>query len=331
MYPDNPIQDDNYLTKPNMAYEWLNFHDLLSSHIFSSQEWELAPYMSSSILAFHSLFATSLPGHARANKDKIPMDKEVTEASSFTGVSAPFQLREGLKTNTASIVELQSNLSVPLARIYRSKDAISTELLPYILRLLAPDVKPVIINTSSGKGQKSAPMASVRRQDEKDRVHRAVECMAATGVRFDRRKVDDDSLANGGWVYRMEPSLDGLASFATMNGKVDGVRYAVRSVIESEWQRRVGKKASTPGIAEKTAKKEKDATEALKEDPNVPKVVVKKDFFGRVMKQVVSGPDKKKEKSAPVSEANRVWVSFHEGFSNAVRRPITLEELMRGL
>ena len=26
----------------------------------------------------------------------------------------------------------------------------------------------------------------------------------------------------------------------------------------------------------------------------------------------------------------KVWVSFHEGFSNAVRKPITLEELMRG-
>jgi chromosome transmission fidelity protein 18 len=28
---------------------------------------------------------------------------------------------------------------------------------------------------------------------------------------------------------------------------------------------------------------------------------------------------------------NKVWVSFHEGFSNAVRKPITIEELLRGL
>lgn len=27
---------------------------------------------------------------------------------------------------------------------------------------------------------------------------------------------------------------------------------------------------------------------------------------------------------------NQVWVSFNEGFSNAVRKPITIEELMRG-
>ena len=30
-------------------------------------------------------------------------------------------------------------------------------------------------------------------------------------------------------------------------------------------------------------------------------------------------------------ESGRVWVSFHEGFSNAVRKPITLAELMKGL
>lgn len=27
---------------------------------------------------------------------------------------------------------------------------------------------------------------------------------------------------------------------------------------------------------------------------------------------------------------NQAWVSFNEGFSNAVRKPITIEELMRG-
>jgi chromosome transmission fidelity protein 18 len=27
----------------------------------------------------------------------------------------------------------------------------------------------------------------------------------------------------------------------------------------------------------------------------------------------------------------RIWVSFHEGFSNAVRKPVTLDDIMRGL
>ncbi len=31
------------------------------------------------------------------------------------------------------------------------------------------------------------------------------------------------------------------------------------------------------------------------------------------------------------SGPNRVWISYHEGFSNAVRKPISLKEFMRGL
>jgi chromosome transmission fidelity protein 18 len=58
----------------------------------------------------------------------------------------------------------------------------------------------------------------------------------------------------------------------------------------------------------------------------------KRDFFGRVVEvpsdgEREDGPKRRKV----VPEENKVWVSFHEGFSNAVRKPVTLAELMRGL
>ncbi len=64
-------------------------------------------------------------------------------------------------------------------------------------------------------------------------------------------------------------------------------------------------------------------------------VKVKKDFFGRILKESdvnKAGRDrngfvqagKKKDKL-------RVWVTFHEGFSNAVRKPVTVEDLLRAL
>ena len=42
-YPTQLYQDDTYLTKPVAAYDWLHFHDMVSSRIFSGQEWELNP------------------------------------------------------------------------------------------------------------------------------------------------------------------------------------------------------------------------------------------------------------------------------------------------
>lgn len=66
----------------------------------------------------------------------------------------------------------------------------------------------------------------------------------------------------------------------------------------------------------------------------------KKDFFGRVIHeelmplQEIDGNAEgfgKINKKKGGNDDNKVWVSFHEGFSNAVRKPITIEELLRGL
>ncbi|KAF2665013.1 hypothetical protein BT63DRAFT_428958 [Microthyrium microscopicum] len=329
IYPDKPMQDDNFLSKPNAAYEWLYFHDFLSSQLFHSQEWELAPYLSSSILAFHNLFASSMPRHAHDNK----FTKDEPDPSTpFSGPAAPYLVSESLKANTAAITALQSNLSLPLARLYRARDVIASELLPYTLRLLAPDVKPVVIHTSTSAGARSAPTASVRRADEKERVNRAVECMSATGVRFERSKVEDDGRNKGGWVYRMEPGLDALGTFASLKSKGEGVRYAVRQVLEGEWRRRAIKRASSTigaGLVEGKVLKTK-AEEVAEQDARDRKAV-KRDFFGRAFKEPTGEEAERQAKVVVLSDVNRVWVSFHEGYSNAVRRPITVEEFMRGL
>ena len=59
----------------------------------------------------------------------------------------------------------------------------------------------------------------------------------------------------------------------------------------------------------------------------------KRDFFGRIVNEVrpTSGgksTDGDKRETASEIEQQRVWVSFNEGYSNAVRKPITLKELI---
>jgi chromosome transmission fidelity protein 18 len=201
--------------------------------------------------------------------------------------------------------------------------------------MLAPAVKPVVIQTSTigEDGTKhNVPTASVRRQDEKDKVNRAVEAMAATGVRFERSRVENDPNARGGsWVYRMEPGLEGLVGFDTMNttGNADTVRYAVRQVLEGEWMRRTLRKTSgVEHIVGRDKKKESKEEKPVKDD-------VKRDFFGRTVKDEVSEKSGRLKSvtamaKGVVGKEGRVWVSYHEGYSNAVRRPITFDELMRG-
>ena len=60
-------------------------------------------------------------------------------------------------------------------------------------------------------------------------------------------------------------------------------------------------------------------------------LVIKKDFFGRIIHALplaeVAGSAK--EKKAVSQE--KVWVTFHEGLNNAVRKPMMLREFLSGL
>ena len=76
-----------------------------------------------------------------------------------------------------------------------------------------------------------------------------------------------------------------------------------------------------------------------------PSKPVKRDFFGRVIVNHESPAPADDEGARPGSKGQlvsggggkgkkaegRIWVSYHEGFSNAVRKPIGLRELMEGL
>lgn len=228
-----------------------------------------------------------------------------------------------------------------LTRLFRSPQELAIELIPYVLRMLSPDVKPVIVNTGPS-GSKSAATASVRKASEKALVKKAVEAMAATGVRFERSKVEFDDVANrnSGWVFRMEPALDSLAAFDTLSGKKDDkVRYAVRSVLEVEWKKESAR-------IEADARKRRgghvdgEIVEEAKEEVNTKVLVeesqraVKRDFFGRIVKEKLDSAGEVMPTAKQILKNNedaRIWVSFHEGFSNAVRKPVTIDEFMRGL
>lgn len=249
---------------------------------------------------------------------------------------------EQYKASRAQLMALQSTLTLPLTRLFRSPEELAIELIPYALRMLSPDVKPVIVNTGPS-GSKSSATASVRKASEKALVKKAVQAMAATGVRFERSRVEMDDLANrsGGWVFRMEPPLDSLAAFETLaNRKEDKVRYAVRSVLETEWKKESAKMEADARKRRGGQVEEEEVVEEAKDEVDAGKAAaandkaVKRDFFGRVIqaKPEVEGERRKVvKKVAESSDEGRIWVSFHEGFSNAVRKPITIDELMRGL
>jgi chromosome transmission fidelity protein 18 len=346
-YPDQPYQDDNYLSKPDAAYEWLNFHDQLSSAVFSHSEWELATYLAQPILAFHHLFATPNRSHTTANNNKWN-EQDTSEDNEpptpFSGPGASFQAHEAQKSNLEILQTLHTSLSLPLLRMFPSPTSMTTDLIPYLTRMLNPSVSPIVVHNSGSS------TASVRKATEKLLVSRAVNAMAASGIRFDRIRLDSEGISHSGpqtWVFRMEPAVDELSVYETFDlkaagvEKVDRTRFAVRQVLSQEFTLHSKKTAETARVARGGIVSLTDAV-AGATLPNLSREGSKKakrDFFGRVVaeEKEEEGEDEaaqQKRKRAKLDEGGdreRVWVTFHEGYSNAVRKPVSLGELVGGL
>ncbi|TPR07842.1 Electron transfer flavoprotein subunit alpha, mitochondrial domain protein [Aspergillus niger] len=318
-YPLQSYQDDTFLSKPNAAYDWLHFHDTMSSKVYTAQDWELSAYLSQSVVAFHHLFATA------QGKAKAPEVNDEEEEHPFSGPRADFAAYEAQKQNRAILTEFQSAFSAPLSRLFRSTDSLVIDLIPNLVRMLSPDVKPVV--------------------SERTLIQAAVRVMAGLGVRFEKVRIENAG-AHGGWAYRMEPPLDTFITFSktksapTASGSAP-VRYAIRQVLDQEYRKENIRKQSEPLTTSKIGKKSsgKSADGQSKDDGDARKPAhgpnVKRDFFGRVIKEPTPPPSDESPETAKQNETlkagRRVWVTYHDGFSNAVRKPISMGELLAEL
>ena len=214
-YPTRHFQDDTFLSKPNTAYDWLLFHDSVSSRVHQHQDWELAGYLPQAALAFHQLFASSSRplgsdlSNSNSNTVSGQDHEDADEESPFSGPRADFAYHDSHRATLSLLQSLHSSLSLPLHRMFRSAEELATDLLPHVNRMLAPDVKPVLVG---GSGE-SRGTASVRREGERAMVKRSAQAMLSIGVDFERVRVEDEGSASGrfggagsgGWVYRVEP------------------------------------------------------------------------------------------------------------------------------
>ena len=200
-FPSQVYQDDTLLSKPNHAYDWLHFHDSLSSRVFGSQEWELMGYLPQATLAFHNLFAAVGRNTWDSDRTAEREETEMEEVHPFSGTRADFAAHEAHKQNSTLLSEFQSGFSPALMRLFRSLDSVATELLPNVMKMTAPDVKPVVVGGSAGS------VASVRKEAEKQCIMLGVRAMSGLGIKFDKTRVEFDgpASAQGGWIYRMEP------------------------------------------------------------------------------------------------------------------------------
>ena len=198
-YPSRQFQDDTFLSKPNAAYDWLFFHDRVSSRIHCGQEWDLHGYLSQATLGLHHLFAS--PTQHFGGGDKRQWTEDAEKAMLFMGSRPDFEVSEVTKENKAILRSFQSSFSTTSLRRFGSSANISTDLLPHVLRMLMPQVKPVIIGASGVQ----RGVVSVRKEGERRMIQRAVNVMSAVGVSYQKCRVDSEQVGVPNYIYRMEP------------------------------------------------------------------------------------------------------------------------------
>ncbi|TQS31316.1 hypothetical protein Golomagni_08407, partial [Golovinomyces magnicellulatus] len=298
-------------------------------------------------LACHNLFASSKRHVPNAGFDKRwGGDTEEQEAPPlpFSGPRADYLANEAEKHNRAMLQAMQSDLSPSLMRSFRSAEDMATGFIPYLSRMLSPDVKPVVVGGSQGT------TASVRKDSERRMVKRASDVLAELGIDLIKGQIESSSAANRNveYVYRMEPDIDSLAMYETGVALLSSqapTRYAVRQVLDQELRKSVAMREAEARQArfkagghegdESTPAKDFKALLAEREKENADLVkkaesLIKRDFFGRV---IVAKPLAEIDNNNGVRKVERehrkVWVTYHEGLNNAVRKPITLQEFMK--
>ncbi|KAM0563748.1 hypothetical protein ACHAPJ_001480 [Fusarium lateritium] len=348
-YPNREFNDDLYLTKPNQAYEWMHFHDTCQSRLYASQEWELSQYLSQPVLACHHLFASPkryIPSMGFDRRWGRDAEDNSEPPLPFSGPRADYQAFEAERQNKAQLQALHSQLPPTLMRSFRSAEDVAAEFLPYLARVVSPDVKPVVVGGSQGT------TASVRKESERAMVKRAAAVLAEAGIALQKGKIESESLVNRApqYVYRMEPDLDVLATFETgaslLLPSAAPTRYAVRQVLDQELRKTLVERealarqsrfqAGNPLghvehlSSEKLLNSKKHALEESDKDATL----IKRDFFGRIIEarplaEITGNTPQQKAKKE--EKERKVWVTYHEGLNNAVRKPMSLQEFMRGL
>ncbi|WVQ93642.1 hypothetical protein IAU59_000718 [Kwoniella sp. CBS 9459] len=293
------------------VHDWLGFYDRLSNKVSESQEWELMGYMPYAVTAWYSHMA------APANNSK-PTEWPKADYESYQARMANEEIANNLKL-----------LVPPMLRSLFSSNKTLTELIPLLMRIISPPLKPV--------------NANIVKPAERAVLDRLVELMIPLGLRFWVERGE-----NGQPMMRLEPPID---VFVHYDGKraddIAASRFAVRQLVAQAMDAEIARRRGAAGADGEGGTGADSFAKAygLKGNAGMGVKTVEKaeapatDFFGRLKSTTsllsvpgIGSPDEASLSPAPPPEPPKkkfkALYKFHEGSSSAVRKNIKMSALM---
>lgn len=288
------FRDLTHTKVSDLCADWLVFSDLVDSKCrrVPVQAETIGGYMDYALLAVHRTCSTPI-GLGRGD---------------FEYPHAEYECYQARMAATNIMQELISNCRCPRTRSQISPTILSLGVLDQLLYILSPTL--VTSNRHLLKGA------------ERDRMYRLLEVMYEWGVSLMQGK---DQMS-GQFVYRLEPAIDRLFGFKEQRPQrsVLTMRYAVRQLVAQELEQ-------MKTVVNQNDREKENYLNRLFKEPAVNGVAAEateevkvKDFFGRAVTK-----SNQPTISQPVRQtAPKAWFQFFEGFSNAVRKPTQVKELL---
>ncbi|XP_062120896.1 chromosome transmission fidelity protein 18 homolog [Drosophila sulfurigaster albostrigata] len=312
---------ENYLQQkmpdPNFngiceALQWFCFTDALQHQISRQQNYSVYPYLQYGFVVWHLLFATlAWPKIAFPTRGFEFNQKCTNQRNIF------LSLRKGITSSAQGVG--QGNILL-------------LDTVPLLKRILSPQLRSVAVQLLSQKEQYD--------------LRHTIQVMVDLGVNFIQVKSSE-----GHYVFQTEPDLDTLCAFPGIAGLT--LPYFSRQLIAREVDleriRRAAPKGSDGDAAKKpstssaaaAATKKKAASPRLPNHlqtlkpkqitdingRNAPKQQLTKDFFGRVTHKVTASTSNEEAKTDAIVKSP-IWYRYKEGYNNAVRKDVHLNELL---
>lgn len=272
------------------VHEWLNFYDRLELKLKSEQSYGLNSYFPYAIAPWREL-----------------MGKISNTAPEYPRVDYEMYLKQA--AHQEFLGSFKQAMS-PLMRVSFMTDAVIIELIPLLMRIISPDLRPV--------------NSQLIRREERDVMMRVVNIMLDLGLKLLQDKGEDGQLS-----FVLDPPID---LFTQYEGKrpqdIPAPRYGVRQMIAREMDLVLIKRNQGSVATGETATsdiygayKRKAVAPVEKEED---KVAV--DFFGRLVADSTTGI--LDSQGDPIRKKATVLYRYHEGFSNAVKRPLKFSEFL---
>uniref|UniRef100_A0A182RUR9 AAA+ ATPase domain-containing protein n=1 Tax=Anopheles funestus TaxID=62324 RepID=A0A182RUR9_ANOFN len=312
------------------AMEWFSFNDRLQRTLNQLQNYAIYPYLAYAFVMWHYLFATlawpkiNFPSKGYEHSQKLASTKLI-----LTG------LRKGLSAHLKGIGEGATVL---------------IDTIPMLKRVINPSLRSVSLQLLS--------------QKEKSDLTHTVKVMADFGLNYIQLKTpegtyqyqlnpDLDQLCTFGGTAGQSSTYFGKQIVAR-EVELEQMRRAQPKLLENEKNGRTVAGTSSSRTKVSTFKGASNGShkeygvpasgkiqEASKSSPDLPnhlrtlkpkeivqktKQVVSKDFFGRIYtKETVLSV---KEGGTDAIVKSPIWYRYKEGYNNAVRKDVTLKDLM---